>query len=149
MFHLQFLIILNFKVGIALSPSQVFLSSLSLFTTLQMQLLWSVQYCTGMGQLSETGDILWIGGFLSLGHLMLLQGLYLVTLSQSLTPLNLWLVFFLFRRLLLFLFTITDTNYGGDVQIQHNRMSWNEETLAQLTGRMFLTSMPAVEYPER
>lgn len=37
---------------------------------------------------------------------------------------------FLFLRLFLFLFTITDTNYGGDVQIQHNRMSWNEETLA-------------------
>lgn len=35
-----------------------------------------------------------------------------------------------FLRLFLFLFAIADTNYGGNVQIQYNRMSWNEERLA-------------------
>lgn len=56
-----------------------------------------------------------------------------ILFSPSYSLLLLWFAFFffLFPRLFLFLFTITDTNYGGeDVQIQHNRMSWNEETLA-------------------
>lgn len=54
-----------------------------------------------------------------------------ILFSLSYSLLLLWIggLIFLFPRLFLFLFT--DTNYGGeDVQIQHNRMSWNEETLA-------------------
>lgn len=60
--------------------------------------------------------------------LQVLSCLAWVTVSYSLEFVA---CLFLFPRLFLFLFTITDTNYGGeDIQIQHNRMSWNEETLA-------------------